>query len=844
MKKLICILISFLIFNSLFSQSNNLIITGQVVYEEAPNPPAAFQTVTINGPILNNPIIVQTGPQGFYEAVIVNGSVIGPNQVYTVSVINCNNQTLTQQVSNQQGTVDFATVNFQICGWQGGCEALFTISNVPGNSNAFIFDASQSVGNELTYTWNFGNGVTASGAVVTQVFEEAGEYQVCLNVNDSYGFCSNTYCDSVVINASSEECEAFFIWQPSFIYAGQAITFINQNMGANSCTWQVNNEVVSNDVNLIYTFSQPGSYLVCLSISGQNGCEDQFCATVTVSQTLCNSNFGLTVDGQMITATPQLNNTDDYQFVWQLHHPNGSVQTYTHSYPFVLNNLTPGDYLLCLTVQIPGNFCSDTTCQLFVIDPPLSNACSANISFSPNNDALNSFTFESSIPNGNGFSNEWFIENSVYSTSTVTHSFSQPGVYEVCLVVSNDDISCIDTTCVIVTVQGNNNPCNIGFTVTQTSPAALTYGFAPTGISVNTTQLIWNFGDGNTSSAFSPEHNYAASGIYNVCLNYWTTINGAACEGVICQTITVGTPDTTQISTLGGVVYAGNNLADFGFAYLIRFDSPTNTLNLVALAAINNGQFQFPDVAPGEYLLKAALDNNSVFYANYLPTYFGDVLYWEDALSITVLPGTSQLQAINLIFGSNQGGPGFVSGNVDDGANRLSQFAANPVAMADIILLDANNMPQMWTRANHEGSYSLSNIAFGTYRLFADVPGIKCIPIEFTISEDFPSLEIDIVLGDGLTFVVKNEQVVKVSQLYPNPATELSILNISNPDQHTLMLQVFDLQGRLMKQIYMGNSFEHQIVIPVSDLMSGIYQIVIRKNGTAIATRKLVVTRP
>jgi hypothetical protein len=164
--------------------------------------------------------------------------------------------------------------------------------------------------------------------------------------------------------------------------------------------------------------------------------------------------------------------------------------------------------------------------------------------------------------------------------------------------------------------------------------------------------------------------------------------------------------------------------------------------------------------------------------------------------------------------------------------------------MADIILLDVNNMPQMWTRANHAGSFSLSNIAFGTYRLFADVPGIRCIPIEFTISEDFPSLEIDIVLGEGLTFVVKNEQIVKVSQLYPNPATESSIVNISNPDQHALMLQVFDLQGRMMKQMNLGNSFDHQIVIPVGDLQSGIYQIVIRKNGTAIANRKLVVTRP
>jgi PKD repeat protein len=52
------------------------------------------------------------------------------------------------------------------------------------------FDASQSMdpnGASLTYTWDFGDGATGSGATVNHVYATPGEYLVTLTLTDSLG---------------------------------------------------------------------------------------------------------------------------------------------------------------------------------------------------------------------------------------------------------------------------------------------------------------------------------------------------------------------------------------------------------------------------------------------------------------------------------------------------------------------------------------------------------------------------------------------------------------------------------------------------------------------------------
>jgi PKD repeat protein len=78
--------------------------------------------------------------------------------------------------------------------------------------------------------------------------------------------------------------------------------------------------------------------------------------------------------------------------------------------------------------------------------------------------------------------------------------------------------------------------------------------------STNATSFYWDFGDGFTSTAINPIHNYNAAGTYTVCLYVTNKVHGgtapADCKGCVdtfCQTITIDPlppPDITCITTV------------------------------------------------------------------------------------------------------------------------------------------------------------------------------------------------------------------------------------------------------------------------------------------------------
>jgi PGF-CTERM protein len=66
--------------------------------------------------------------------------------------------------------------------------AAFSVSSqTVGNDEAVSFDASDSSGDVEHYQWNFGDGATATGETVTHAYDEPGEYEVALTVNDAAG---------------------------------------------------------------------------------------------------------------------------------------------------------------------------------------------------------------------------------------------------------------------------------------------------------------------------------------------------------------------------------------------------------------------------------------------------------------------------------------------------------------------------------------------------------------------------------------------------------------------------------------------------------------------------------
>lgn len=85
-----------------------------------------------------------------------------------------------------------------------GCAAGFTLS--PDNNkphNWFVLNTTTGV-SPITYTWNWGDGSTSTGATPSHTYTTPGFYKICLTITDGAG-CTSTYCNSSVYLFRQEE---------------------------------------------------------------------------------------------------------------------------------------------------------------------------------------------------------------------------------------------------------------------------------------------------------------------------------------------------------------------------------------------------------------------------------------------------------------------------------------------------------------------------------------------------------------------------------------------------------------------------------------------------------------
>lgn len=137
-----------------------------------------------------------------------------------------------------------------------------------------------------------------------------------------------------------------------------------------------------------------------------------------------------------------------------------------------------------------------------------------------------------------------FGDGNTSNGAFTNHTYAQPGTYNVCHYRSFFEQGiylCGDTVCqtVVVTIENPNN-CNAAFNPVTVNNQ-FTINFQPVGGFQNNATHFWSFGDGTSSTEFSPVHSYNALGTYNVC-HFINTVdqNGNACQDTVCQNITVG----------------------------------------------------------------------------------------------------------------------------------------------------------------------------------------------------------------------------------------------------------------------------------------------------------------
>ncbi len=551
--------------------------------------------------------------------------------------------------------------------------------------------------------------------------------------------------------------------------------------------------------------------------------------------------------------------------------PNQTVWISTDSSQtsFVYYNSVSTDSMGMFTVGIPNgcvtgpNIVFDVatySCGTYLYQQVQNNqgtTCSASVTFSVCSTTLSCATTLYGIPdstvnpynfffigyptiNGtivNASSYSWdFGDGSPLSTqASPTHTYAALGNYTVCLTTTTTT-GCTSTSCTTVSVTPLN-PCNVQFGY-QAQPAGSQTSF--NALIQPNYQYAWTFGDGTSGTGPNPTHIYALPGLYQVCLTVSNPISG--CTNSVCYNVSIQ-PAVSTHWLYGQVTLPAMGMltpADFGTVYLVRYDSLLLTA-IDTTSIDSNGYYFFSGVPAGAYLVKAALSPNSAYYANYLPTYYTSSLFWTTATNVLVMNTNVSNANINMIAGNNPGGPGFIGGSVLQGANRLAS-PGDPIVGLSILLLDINNNPVASTTTDINGSYSFPSLAYGTYKIYAEVAGKTTVPSIVTIDAANPTVNnVNIEVNSGTILFVRNEiaQAPEVKfSIYPNPALNTLYIALAAKESSKVRIDINNSLGQLIQSAeYKLNAGNNNIAQSIDNLVKGVYAITIIENGKSATTR-------
>ena len=179
-------------------------------------------------------------------------------------------------------------------GGAGENAAPIAIADASPSSGGVPLDVSFTGSNssddkEITaYSWDFKDGGTSSATNPSHTFTEVGSYDVELTVTDAEGLSTT---DNVTITVNAESNEAPVARATASPLSGTApleVSFTGSNSsddnGVSSYSWNFKDGGSSNNANPTHTFDDPGTYVVELTVSDENGLTDKASVTITVNE--------------------------------------------------------------------------------------------------------------------------------------------------------------------------------------------------------------------------------------------------------------------------------------------------------------------------------------------------------------------------------------------------------------------------------------------------------------------------------------------------------------------------------------------------------------------------------
>ena len=396
----------------------------------------------------------------------------------------------------------------------------------------FTNQTSTLTGSILKYSWDFGDGTTSEMEHPVHSYTSPGNFTVTLRVTNSFG-CVQTISKNKLINTSNSVKSGFINNSPGVCSSPVKIDFKNTSTGQGTLTynWNFGDGNSSTLKDPTHVFSKPGTYSVKLITTSNLGCSDTLIKANLVSIGSVNSSFvtsGNLCQGNSI----EFKNTSQPA-------PGTSTWYFGDGTTALAVNTkkvfaSPGNFNVTLVNDFGG--CKDSVSQTVTIKAKPATSFNAN----KTSGCQLPFTVSFESAGNDVQSYLWnFGDGNTSVSANPVHTYTKTGNFTVRLITSNAN-GCTDTLTKTqyIKIQEpaivlNNLPANGCVPVTIKPRASVTANEA-------IASYLWNFGDGNTSTAVNPTYTYETAGTYDVSLTV-TTVGGC-----------------TKIETFKEAVRAGN----------------------------------------------------------------------------------------------------------------------------------------------------------------------------------------------------------------------------------------------------------------------------------------------
>lgn len=324
---------------------------------------------------------------------------------------------------------------------------------------AVRFDAAGSGdpdGNDLTYNWNFGDGAAGEGRSVDHVFQNPGNYEARLTVNDQSG----TPCavDSDTVKIVLNKAPVAEAGKPQFACSGAELTFDGSGStteaGENlKYTWNFGDGATAEGAVVKHRYAKGGRYTVSLTVDDGRGTPVSI-STDSVSVDLnsapkaevTNIQKACVSDKVLFDASGSSDpDGDSLKYIWDFGDgtkAEGGAKV-SHAYQ------KGGSYAVTVRVDDGrGSACSQAVARASVKinTPPAANA-GPNLACCEDQQT----TFDgsaSSDADGDALTYNWnFGDGGGADTAKVSHAYADSGVYQVTLTVDDQSgTSCSAST--------------------------------------------------------------------------------------------------------------------------------------------------------------------------------------------------------------------------------------------------------------------------------------------------------------------------------------------------------------------------------------------------------------